>query len=230
MTSDVVVAIIVAAGAGSRMGKGDKIFSPLGGRPLLARTIAAFQDCASISRIVLVLRPENYDHGMQLVSDYGMSKVVACLGGARRQDSVRCGLDSAGRCDWVIIHDGARPLVTVDLLKRGLDVVRDSGAAVAAIPVVDTIKEVDAEGSIRRTLDRSALWSIQTPQLFRYSLVRKAHDEITTDVTDDAAMIEALNFPVTVFAGSRFNLKVTTPEDLSLAEMFLSNQVVIPNE
>ena len=222
MSDAEVAAIVVAAGVSARMGEDDKMFAPLVDRPLLAHTLSPFQDCASIDRVVLVVRSGVQDRVRRLLSDYGLDKVVTCLGGPRRQDSVRCGLASVNGAQWLIVHDGARPMVDVQLIERGLSAARESGAAIAAVPMVDTIKQVDGQGRVTATLDRSVLWSIQTPQIFRFDLLRKAHDEVASDVTDDAAMVEGLGCcDITLFMGSRLNLKVTTPEDLRLAEALL---------
>jgi 2-C-methyl-D-erythritol 4-phosphate cytidylyltransferase len=119
------------------------------------------------------------------------------------------------------VHDGARPLVTARLIEEALAAAQEVGAAVPAIPVADTIKQTDNRDYVLRTLNRSSLWASQTPQVFRYDLLRRAHQEVSSDVTDDAAMLEALGLPVKVFPGSPLNLKVTTPEDLRLAEALL---------
>ncbi len=214
-----VAAIIVAAGSGARMGGPDKLFVPLAGRPLLAHTLAAFQCCPAVERIALALSPANLGPGRDLVSDHAFDKVSAfCAGGPRRQDSVRLGLDALGPCDFVVVHDGARPLVTPDLIQRGLNAAKETGAALAAIPLADTLKEAGPDGLVLRTLDRTRLWAVQTPQVFRYDLLLRAHREVTADVTDDAAMLEALGLPVKLYVGSPYNIKVTTAEDLRLAE------------
>ena len=225
-----VGAIIASAGAGARMGGADKLFAPLAGRPLLAWTLAAFQECPSVDRIVLVLSTANLERGQRLVEDEGFHKVGAvCAGGPRRQDSVRLGLEALGPCEWVLVHDGARPLVTTALIERGLAAARETGAAVAAVPIADTVKQTGPEGTVEQTLDRSRLWAVQTPQVFRYDLLLRAHGEVTADpsaglragFTDDAAMLEALGLPVKLYPGSPLNIKVTTVEDLRLAEALL---------
>ena len=219
-------AIVVAAGRSTRMGGADKLFAPLGGVPLLARALRAFQDSPLVDRIVLVLSAANLERGRELAAEYGIGKLAAaCEGGPRRQDSVRLGLDALGTCDWVLVHDGARPLLSAELIERGLAAARETGAAVPAVPLADTVKEAAADGMVERTLDRSRLWAAQTPQVFRYDLLLRAHREVTAevtaDVTDDAAMLEALGLPVKLFEGSPANIKVTTPEDLRLAEALL---------
>jgi len=217
--SEIAGAIIVAAGSGTRMAGADKLFTEVAGQPLLAHAIAPFQECASIERIVLVMAPLNLKRGRDLVERYGFTKATALVkGGERRQDSVRLGLEALGGCDYVAVHDGARPLVTPELIARGLEAARETGAAAPALPIADTVKEAGPNGIVLRTLDRSRLWAVQTPQVFRYDLLLRAHREITADVTDDAAMVEALGEPVRLFEGSRANIKVTTVEDLTLIE------------
>lgn len=220
-------AVVVAAGRSSRMGGADKLFAPLWGRPLLAYTLAAFQACPQVGQIALVLSQANLSPGRELACREELDKVTAiCLGGERRQDSVRAGLLALSPCDWVVVHDGARPLVTADLIQRGLAAAAATGAAVAALPIADTVKEVGDGDLVRRTLPRQGLWAVQTPQVFRYDLLLQAHQSASSgqeEVTDDAAMVERLGCPVRVFLGSPRNLKVTTPEDLALAEAFLSS-------
>jgi 2-C-methyl-D-erythritol 4-phosphate cytidylyltransferase len=217
-----VGAIIVAAGRSSRMGGLDKLFAPLGGRPLLARTLTAFQECAAVRRVVLVLAAENLARGLPLAEEEGLSKVrTVCLGGRRRQDSVWEGLEALGPCAWVVVHDGARPLVTPQLIEEGLAAARETGAAVPALLAQDTVKRVDEQGRVLRTLDRRRLWLVQTPQVFRYDILREAHKRSRRTATDDAALVERLGHRVQVYPGSPRNLKVTTPEDLALAEALL---------
>jgi 2-C-methyl-D-erythritol 4-phosphate cytidylyltransferase len=220
---DTVGAVIVAAGSGTRMAGADKLFTEIAGRPLLAYAIAAFQECGSIDRIVVVMAPLNLKRGRELVERCGFSKAAALVkGGERRQDSVRAGLEALGACDYVAVHDGARPLVTPELIERGLEIARENGGAVPAVPLADTVKEAGADGIVVRTLDRSRMWAVQTPQVFRYDLLLRGHREVTVDVTDDAAMVESLGEPVRLFEGSRTNVKVTTAEDLEMVRALLS--------
>jgi 2-C-methyl-D-erythritol 4-phosphate cytidylyltransferase len=218
-----VGAIIAAAGQGRRFGEGDKLFAPLAGRPLIAHTLMAFEVCRSVNRVVLVLAQENLERGRRLVASAGFDKVTAvCPGGPRRQDSVRLGLEALSDCRWVVVHDGARPLVTAGLIEGGLAAAAETGAAIAAVPVVDTLKEAAEDGLIRRTLDRRNLWAAQTPQVFNCELLREAHRLAKDDATDDAALVEALGRRVKVFAGTPRNLKVTTAADLALAQALLA--------
>ena len=201
------------------MGGIDKIFAPLAGTPIIAHTLRAFEESRIVSLISLVLAPERLADGRAL-SGRKVSAVVP--GGPRRQDSVRLGLEALGGCEYVLVHDGPRPFVTHDLIERALEAARESGAAVPAVPVTDTIKEAGADGFVTSTLDRSRLWAVQTPQAFRRDILLRAHAEITADVTDDAAMVEALGIPVRIFEGDRRNIKITTPQDLVLAEAMLA--------
>jgi 2-C-methyl-D-erythritol 4-phosphate cytidylyltransferase len=141
-------AVIVAAGSGSRMGGTDKIFALIDGRPVLTRVVETFQECDHIGLIVVVLNENGLEKGKELVTREGWSKVKdVCKGGERRQDSVTNGLNCLDGCEWVVIHDGARPLVTADLIENGLDAALETGAAIAAVPVTDTIKVTgDAAG------------------------------------------------------------------------------------
>jgi 2-C-methyl-D-erythritol 4-phosphate cytidylyltransferase len=218
-----VGAIIAAAGRGQRFGEGDKLFAPLTGRPLIAHTLMAFEVCRAVHTVVLVLAEENLERGCRLVDAAGFDKVaVICPGGPRRQDSVRLGLEALPECRWVVVHDGARPLVNATLIEAGLAAAAETGAAIAAMPLADTLKEVTDGGLITKTLDRRNLWTAQTPQVFDYELLREAHRQAQGEVTDDAALVEALGRRVKVFPGSPRNLKVTTAADLALAQALVA--------
>jgi len=215
-----VGAISVAAGSSQRMGGVDKVFAPLGGKPILARVIDAFHRCNSIDQIVVVLSRENVEQCRQLVAEQGWSKVTeVCPGGRRRQDSVAAGLSQLNNCDWVVIHDGARPLLTVDLIEQGLVEAKETGAAVAAVPVTDTIKVAGIDRIVHQTPPRQNLWAIQTPQVFRFDIIAEAYRQAKGDVTDDASLVEQLGYKVKLYMGSYDNIKVTTPDDLILAEV-----------
>jgi 2-C-methyl-D-erythritol 4-phosphate cytidylyltransferase len=142
-----------------------------------------------------------------------------CPGGERRQDSVAAGLSRLEKCHWVIIHDGARPLVTEDLIRRGLAEAGDTGAAVAAVPVTDTIKVAGDDRLVQHTPLRDNLWAVQTPQVFRFDIITKAYRRIKAEVTDDASLVEQSGYKVKLYMGSYDNIKVTTPDDLALAEV-----------
>ena len=220
-----VGAVVVAAGESTRMEGVDKVFTPIHGVPLVAYSLDQLEYFPSVAEIVLVLSPDSLDQGQDLVRHRGYHKVShVCAGGERRQDSVRCGLEQLASCRWVLVHDGARPCLNQGILERGLTAVEECGAAVAGVPVKDTIKLVSPQGHITETPDRDRLWAAQTPQLFEYDLLWDAHQQCDQPVTDDAAMVESLGHPVKMFLGSHENLKVTTPEDLAVAEMFLRPQ------
>lgn len=213
-------AVIVAAGASTRMGDaGDKTLADVGGEPLIARTVGAFERCDAISAIALVVSERNLDAIAALRDEKGWSKTLhPLIGGARRQDSVRAGLDALpAECDWVLVHDGARPFVTSRMIEDGLAAAAATGAAIAVVPAFDTVKRVGVGGRVVETLDRSELAMVQTPQVFRRDVLERAHADITDDVTDDAAMVERIGVEVRTFDGGRSNIKVTTPEDLVIA-------------
>ncbi|MBI4200483.1 MAG: 2-C-methyl-D-erythritol 4-phosphate cytidylyltransferase [Chloroflexi bacterium] len=218
-------AILVAAGESRRMQGADKLFMSLLGRPLLSYALAAFEACHSIVDIVLVVRAENLERGRRLVQEGGFARVAAvCEGGPRRQDSVRLGLERLPASPWVVVHDGARPCVQPELIEEGLTMAERFGCAVAAVPLYDTVKRVDGGGQVEETLDRLHLWAVQTPQVFPREWLSKAHQLRDVTATDDAALVERLGYPVHVYLGSPMNIKVTTPQDLLLAEAVLRSR------
>ncbi|MFC2021929.1 2-C-methyl-D-erythritol 4-phosphate cytidylyltransferase [Chloroflexota bacterium] len=217
-----VGAVIIAAGMSQRMGGVDKVLALLGGKPVLARVLDVFQGCNAIHQIVVVLSRQNLKQGQQIVAEQAWSKVTdVCLGGRLRQDSVVAGLGRLSHCDWVVIHDGARPLVTEDLIERGLEAATETGAAVAAVPVTDTIKVAGDDLFVQETPPRRNLWAVQTPQVFRFDIITEAYSQVRGEVTDDATLVEQLGYRVKLYVGSYDNIKVTTPDDLALAEWLL---------
>lgn len=219
--------VIVAAGSSRRMAGRDKLWMPLAGRITLARTIDTFAFSPLIASIVLVLSSERLEQTRELCQHEGWDKISGIVaGGTRRQDSVRAGLDylaeNAPETRWVMIHDGARPLVTSTILEAGLQTAQELQAAVAAVPVKDTIKQVQ-HNLIQATPERSQLWAVQTPQVFAFPLIYQAHHCALAEdeATDDAALLERLGHPVAIFPGSYSNLKITTQEDLLIAEALL---------
>jgi len=219
-----VCAIIVAAGDSQRMNGVDKIVAPLAGKPVLAWSIETFQRCSMVDKIILVNSRKNLEPVQCLVMDNKWTKVVeVCLGGRRRQDSVAAGLKLLGNCEWVIIHDGARPLVTEDLILRGLEAAKETGAAVAAVPVTDTIKLAGDDMTVIETPPRHALWAVQTPQIFRFAIIREAYQQALGEVTDDAMLVEQTGTLVKLYPGSPDNIKITAPRDIEIAEVLLKN-------
>jgi 2-C-methyl-D-erythritol 4-phosphate cytidylyltransferase len=222
MSKNKTAAIIVAAGKGERMGGVDKIFAPLAGRPLLARTVETFENCSAIDRIVIVLGQHNIEAGKRLITEYGWKKVTdICIGGKERYESVSNGLKMLIDCGWVVIHDGARPLVTGQMIQTGLEEAKETGAAVAAVQATDTIKISSDDNFIVGTPPREKLWAVQTPQVFRFDIIKAAHAAEDKNVTDDAMLVEKLGYRVKLYTGSYDNIKITTPVDLSLAEILV---------
>jgi 2-C-methyl-D-erythritol 4-phosphate cytidylyltransferase len=172
-----------------------------------------------LQQIVLVLSDEDLARGQKLKKERGWSKVTLCSGGARRQDSVGEGLRQIRDCNLVMIHDGVRPFLTPDLIEDGLKVVEKTEAAVAAVPVKDTIKLAADERLIGKTLQRDRLWAAQTPQIFSFDVITKAYENLTVEVTDDATAVERLGHKVQLYMGDYKNIKVTTAEDLALARI-----------
>jgi 2-C-methyl-D-erythritol 4-phosphate cytidylyltransferase len=198
----------------------NKLWALLGGRPLLAWSLDALAHCNAVQELVVVVAPGSEDAVRDLLGDIGAHGTVV-RGGARRQDSSRAGVEAAST-DWVAIHDAARPFVSCGLVCRGLDAARVTGAAVAALPVADTIKRV-AAGHVVETPDRAGLWAAQTPQVFNRALLLDALERFPNTVTDDAQVLEAAGVAVRVFEGAYANIKVTTPLDLRVAAAILAS-------
>jgi len=216
-----VGAVIVAAGSSERMGGRDKMSVLLRGKPLLAWSVDVCQGCTLVQQIVIVLRERNMKLGERLVEERAWTKASVCLGGLRRQDSVKEGVRQLRDCGWAVIHDGARPFLTRELSWNGVQADRETGAAAAAVPVKDTIKLADDTGLVTATLERGRLWAIQTPQVFAFDVITQAYQELATEVSDDAAAVERREGKVKLYMGSYRNIKVTTPEDLMLAEVIV---------
>jgi len=223
--------IIPAAGLGRRMGDIKKPYLDLAGKPILAHTLMVFQRCTLVNEIVVVAAPGDEQACVKnVIIPYGIDKadqVVA--GGETRQESVFNGLRSVSAgTDMVMVHDCARPFVTEDMIQNTLDAANKCGATTVAVPVKDTIKEADDDSFVVNTLDRRRLWSIQTPQAFRYDLLLRAHlhaRENNIQVTDDASLIEELGeHPVKLIMGDYQNIKITTPGDLTVAMAILESR------
>ncbi len=219
--------IVVAAGRSERMGGVDKVFAQLMGRPLLAWPLRAFKMCVAIEGVVLVVAPDAVDRAASLVHEWGFTNVVDIVpGGAQRQDSVRAGIDAARGAAIVAVHDGARPLVTAEMIERGIALARECGAAVCAAPARDTVKQAGGDPPVvLATIDRATAWLTQTPQVFDRGLLLRAHEAAAFSATDDAALVEALGHDVRLYEGAHWNLKVTSPEDLIIAEALLRERL-----
>ena len=216
------VAIIVAGGQGKRMGR-PKQFIKIAGKPMLAWTVDAFQRTKAIDGIILVVAPDQLD----LAAKIKAAKIIAVVpGGRQRQDSVRNGLAALPKgVQIVLIHDGARPAVEAATINGTIKAAKEHGAAIAAVPLKDTIKLVNRrEAKILKTLDRSEMWAAQTPQTFTVPVINNAYETLHHDVTDDAAAVERLGIPVFIVTDSSANLKVTTPDDLHIMEAILKGR------
>ncbi len=209
--------VVPAAGRGTRMRGEDKLFLSLGGKPLLAWCIDTLERCDLVTDVVVALNPDTLALGEELCRTRGWAKTRFCLGGDRRQDSVGNALRAIGEVGWMIVHDGDRPFLTQELLEEGLRSARETGVAVAAVPVKDTVKVADESNNVLRTLERDTLRAVQTPQVFRADIIRDAYAGMSGAVTDDAMLAERLGCTVRLYPGSYRNLKVTTPEDLLMA-------------
>lgn len=220
--------IVVAAGKGLRMGgQMPKQHLPLAGKPVLARTLEAFEHMEQVHSVVLVVGPGDEARCSGYIARYRLHKVHAVVtGGGERQASVYQGLLALDpEVEWVLVHDGVRPFVTPEETAECLAAARKHGAAVVAVPVKDTVKIVEPDGKIASTPDRSTVWAIQTPQAFRVRDLAAAHELAMREGftgTDDAMLVERTGQPVYVVRGGYHNLKITTPEDLEWAEYRLN--------
>lgn len=225
-------AIVLAGGKGSRMHMDiPKQYMLINGRPLITYALDTFEQ-SDIERIVVVVEVGGKEYFQKnILEKYGYTKVCAVVeGGAERYNSVWNGLQAVKRAGYVLIHDGARPCVDADILKRGMDSVRRCGASIAAVQVKDTIKVVSSEGCVTDTPDRSTLWQIQTPQIFDFEKIYDAYQRMMDDnyrnnITDDAMVMEIYgDLQVHVYEGSYDNIKVTTPEDVKFVSEILANR------
>lgn len=217
--------VIVSAGLARRMGGIDKVLAPLGELPVLVHTLYAFQDCPVIDEIIVVAREDLLVEVGRICKDFAFDKVrKVVVGGQERIHSVQAGLREADpEANLIAIHDGARPLVTQEIIRDTVARAALTGAAAPAVPLVDTIKR-EEDGRTVETVDRSQLWAVQTPQVFEAGLIKAATQKALDDgelLTDDCGAVERLGMRVTLTSGSRENLKITTPLDLILGEAIL---------
>ena len=224
-----IVALIAAAGRGIRMGgEVEKQFMLLGKKPLLVHALEHFQELSEVNQVIVSAPEERVEYcEREIVGRFGLSKVVAIVpGGEVRQESIYRALGRVSpTADLVVTHDAARPFLFEDVLARTIATARTCGAAVAAIPESDTVKEVNPDGAILRTVDRRLLWRAQTPQAFAWEVLQEAFSRARADgyvATDEAELVERAGYEVRVVPGSRWNIKVTTPEDMELAKLLLA--------
>jgi len=227
-----LTAIIVAGGSSQRMGF-DKLLAPIAGKPVLAHSIAAFEQSNSVADIILVARAERLSEYEKISESYGFQKISAVIpGGVRRQDSVRCGLDQLGKeTQFVAVHDAARPLVSAELIERLLELAREHGGAASAVPIVDTLKRVDQKHTVSGSVDRKNLFGVQTPQIFERALIEKAYKAVFDaglEVTDEISAVERVGGKVVLLPNESPNFKITYPADLQLAEFLVRYQRLNP--
>ncbi|MBQ9858632.1 MAG: 2-C-methyl-D-erythritol 4-phosphate cytidylyltransferase [Oscillospiraceae bacterium] len=225
---DKVTAVIVAAGKSTRMEGVDKIFAPLGGEPLIVSSIKAFENCSRITEIILVLSEENCAQGKLVCEMHGFTKVKAIIpGGKERSESSYIGIQAADkRSKYIIIHDGARPFVTEQLIVDSLNAAVKRGAAAVGVPVTSTIKKVK-DGLIVDTVDRIDLYEIQTPQVFRSDVIKaalKSAIDKKLPITDDCMAVEAIGLSPKIVLGTKDNIKITVREDLVIANAILKSR------
>lgn len=221
--------VIVAAGTGSRMKKDiNKQFIKLKNKEIVAHTIEKFYNSENIDDIVVVIREDEEEYFNKNIKEkYGFANIKVVHGGNERQDSVFNGIKMLKKeCDVVLIHDGARPFVTDDIIKRSINKANEHNAIVVGVKVKDTIKVVSDNGNIVDTPNRSYLWAVQTPQVFKYDIITKAYEDAYNNNyygTDDAMLVERIGYNVKMIEGSYNNIKITTQEDLEFGEQILKN-------
>lgn len=222
------VALIAAAGIGKRMGSQGKQYLFLRGEPVLAHTLGVFQSCSAIDQIIVLANSEDLVRCRELVNNYGFEKVSQCIeGGKERQDSVYNGLKALpDEAKIAIIHDGARPLIISSIIERSISEIANWDGVVVGVPVKDTLKRVK-EKQIVNTVNRQEIWHVQTPQVFVVDLLKDAYQKAMKEGfygTDDCVLMERLGYKIGVIMGSYENIKITTPEDLAIAEAILENR------
>lgn len=221
--------MVLAAGQGKRMKAGkNKQFIELEGKPVIIHTLTVFENDPMCEEIKLVINEKEVPLFESLLESYGISKVSEMVpGGKERQDSVYNGLLRMENAEIVLVHDGARPFIRQEVIRRLVEKAKQDGAAIVGVPVKDTIKKVNPDLLIEETVERAALWMIQTPQAFQYSILQKAHLQAKEEQymgTDESSLVERIGMPVHMVEGDYENIKLTTPEDLIVAEAILKKQ------
>ncbi|MBE6740782.1 MAG: 2-C-methyl-D-erythritol 4-phosphate cytidylyltransferase [Ruminococcaceae bacterium] len=218
------VAIVLGAGSGSRMKiEKSKLLLEIGGKTVIERSVEAFLDISDIDEIIVTVREQDIEEFSSLIKDERVSFVI---GGDTRQKSVKNAVETIDECDLIIIHDGARPLIKAEDIEKTIREAKDYGAAAVGVKVKDTIKVIDCEGFVIDTPDRSTLFSVQTPQVFNFALYKQAllkAEKENMDFTDDCQLIEFIGQKVKMVEGSYSNIKITTQEDIPLAENILKS-------
>ena len=221
-------AIIVAGGSSQRMGF-DKLFAVIAGEPVIAHAIRAFERATSVTEIVVVAREQRHDEIRKIASGAGFEKIRAIVpGGERRQDSVRAGLDCIdGDSKYIAVHDAARPLITAEQIDRAFAPCRVHGAAALAQPINDTLKRADADLLVVASVDRHQLYAMQTPQIFERKVIEDAYRAVYAEnilVTDEVSAVKRLGYKIALVLNDDFNLKITYPRDLPIADFILCNR------
>ncbi|WP_066249344.1 2-C-methyl-D-erythritol 4-phosphate cytidylyltransferase [Neobacillus drentensis] len=220
--------ILPAAGQGKRMGAGkNKLLLELNGIPVLIHTLQVFEQDEACSGMILAIHPQDEPEFKVLLARYNVTKVITFVpGGKERQDSIYNALKLVKTNGIILVHDAARPFILKEHIHRLADIAEETGAAILGVPAKDTIKKVD-DGVVVETVERSSLWAVQTPQAFRILLLKEAYEQAEKDYflgTDDASLVERLNYPVAMVEGDYDNIKLTTPEDLFFAEAILKKR------
>lgn len=213
-------AIITAGGTSSRYGKTNKLLEKINDKMVIEHTVQKFLGIKEISEIIICAHFSIINDLKWIFEDYNNVKIIE--GGKTRQESVYNGLFICNDCDYVLIHDGARPMISLETIKKAIIMVQDKKALTVATKTIDTIKQVDENLKIIKTIDRSSLYNTQTPQAFEYKLIRDAHEKLRgQDYTDDAGMLESLGQDVYILEGDYKNIKITTQGDIEIAKAYL---------
>jgi 2-C-methyl-D-erythritol 4-phosphate cytidylyltransferase len=220
-----IIGIILAAGKSKRFGNEDKLLQDLDGKPVIYYSLLTFEEIDEISSILLVSDRKKLELLRDLIEKWRFKKVENIIeGGEERQDSVYNALKFISSCDFVLIHDSARPLVSKNLIKKLIMEGKEKKVVITGIPVKDTIKLINTDGKVERTLPRDKLWQIQTPQFFEFSLILSAYEKAMTERfygTDDSVLVERLGIPVYIIEGEPWNIKITTKDDLELIKCLI---------